>query len=415
MNRLLATIIAATVTLAASAQTADSPRWTGTWAAAAEYTGQGDMPRCSLAGTTLRQVVQISAAGNSDKKRGSACRLQLSNEFGSSPVEIKAVYVANALDSCDIQAKTATYLTFSGKQSVTIAAGEAIYSDAFHYSLQPRQKLAITISYGKNVPEHATSHRGSRTTSYIMDGLVKPNRKFVAKEKVDHWYNIAKLETETCKPAVAILGNSITDGRGSTTNLQNRWPDFLAAATAGTAGACENSCKAGLGILNLGIGGNCVVEGGLSEPALKRFDRDILGQQGVSTLIIFEGTNDIGCAAPGKSEATAQRLIAAYKELTDRAHAAGLTVIFGTITPFKGNGWYSLFHEAARQTVNEWIRRGEGFEGIIDFDELVRDPAQPDRLLPDYSDDWLHLNPKGYEAMGQYAAKRLAEIMSTQR
>ena len=180
--------------------------------------------------------------------------------------------------------------------------------------------------------------------------------------------------------------------RGSTTDLQNRWPDRMAEALGGQ-----------VGVLNLGIGGNCVVEGGLSEPALMRFDRDILGQKGVDRLIIFEGTNDIGtCNAD--YEQKARRLIEAYGVLIAKARAAGMKVYMGTITPTRGHGWYSFFREAMRQTVNEWIRTNKEIAGVIDFDELTRDAADSQRLKADYSDDWLHLNPRGYEAMGRYAA-----------
>ena len=203
--------------------------------------------------------------------------------------------------------------------------------------------------------------------------------------------------TEQSTPVVAILGNSITDGRGSTTNHQNRWTDFLSDAL---------NKERPYGVLNLGIGGNCVVEGGLSEPAMKRFDRDILGQAGVDKLIIFEGTNDIGCSSKNY-EHVADTLIACYKVLINKAKAKGIKVYGATITPTKGNGWYSFWHEAIRQTVNEWIRKGGFFDEIIDFDELTRDPQDPQRLRPDYSDDWLHLNPKGYEAMGKFAADKL--------
>lgn len=421
MARFFATLLLTIMTsFAASAQPIAEPQWAGTWAAAAEYTGDGDMPRSSLAQTSVRQVIRISMIGEGTGKKNAACRLQLSNEFGSSPVEIRAVYVADALDSCNIDAKTAHYLAFSNKRSVTIPAGEAIYSDAFSYAMKPLQRLAVTICYGKQVPEHATSHRGSRTTSYIMDGVVKPTQQFKTKEKVDHWYNIAKLETQTTAPAIAILGNSITDGRGSTTNLQNRWTDFLATALNSSSGLSDTSALSDTsdlfenvasptGVLNLGIGGNCVIEGGLSEPALKRFDRDILGQQGVRTLIIFEGTNDIGCSPSGRSELTTQRLIEAYQTLIAKAHQADMKVYMATITPFKGNGWYSFFHEAARQTVNEWIRTQKVSDGIIDFDQLVRDPNDKERLKAEYSDDWLHLNPTGYEAMGKYAATIIKE------
>lgn len=385
MKKLLAVMMMAT-TLQVQAQQV------GTWATAAEYTGQGDMPRMSLAETSLRQIIRVSIGGTKH-------RMQFSNEFSSEPVEIKAVYLADAKDSCDINAKKVTYLSFDGKRSVTIPAGATVWSDDFKRPIQPLQRLSVTIQYGKQVPEHATSHRGSRTTSYIARGAVKPGKPFPTVEKVDHWYNMVKLNTLTECEAVAILGNSITDGRGSTTNLQNRWPDFMSTALNANVDGSE-----GVGVLNLGIGGNCVVEGGLSEPALKRFDRDILGQSGVKTLIIFEGTNDLGISN-GNTEQVVKKLIAAYQTLIDKAHQAGMKVYGGTITPFKGNGWYSYFHEAGRRTVNDWIRTSGKFDGIVDFDQLVRDPNDPEKLRAEYSEDWLHLTPRGYEAMGKYAAE----------
>lgn len=379
MKRLFL-ILAVVLSFSAKAQTS----WTGTWAAAAEFTGPSDMPKTTLAGKTLREIIQVSIPGEE-------LQLMLSNEFGDKPVEIKSVYIADALDSCDIVKKSATYLKFNGAKNVTIAPGETVTSDVFKYKLKIWQRLSVNICYGDQVPEHATSHRGSRTTSFIAQGEVKPGQKFPTMEKVDHWYNIAQLMVRTNKKAIAVLGNSITDGRGSTTNLQNRWPDFLAAHV---------DC----GVLNLGIGGNAVVQGGLSQPALVRFDRDILGQKGVDKLIIFEGVNDIGGSR--HAEKTTTDLINAYKTLVDKAHAAGIEKVYGaTITPFKGNGYFTPFHETARQVVNEWIRTSGVFDGVIDFDLLVRDPEDHEKLQKKYSDDWLHLNPEGYKAMGEFAAK----------
>ncbi len=374
--------------------------WKGTWAAAAEYTGQGDMPKESLSDRSCRQVIHVSIGG-------SALRLKLSNEFGSGPVSMKSVYIADTDASCNwlVNGKSVRYLTFGGKKSVTIAPGKAVYSDACRYALKAGQRLTVTIDYGKQTPEHATSHRGSRTTSYIIKGMHKTpkpmDKAFGDGEKVDHWYNIAALEVkaDAAVSVVAVLGNSITDGRGSTTNHQNRWTDFLSD---------ELNAEKPYGVLNLGIGGNCVVEGGLSEPAMKRFDRDILGQAGVDKLIIFEGTNDIGCSSKNY-EHVADTLIACYKVLIAKAKARGIKVYGATITPTKGNGWYSFWHEAIRQTVNEWIRTSKEFDEIIDFDELTRDKQDPQCLKAEYSDDWLHLNPKGYEAMGKYAAGILKE------
>lgn len=372
--------------------------WKGTWATAVEYTGPGDMPKESLSNRSCRQIVHVSFGG-------SELRLKLSNEFSKEPVEIRSVYIADTdeVGNCEINGKTVKYLKFNGKKNVTIAPGKAIYSDDLKYALKSGQRLTITIDYGKQTPLNATSHRGSRTTSYIVNSSVriaKPKDKhFVEGEKVDHWYNLSAIDVKTAPstPVVAILGNSITDGRGSTTNKQNRWTDFLSDAL---------NAEKPYGVLNLGIGGNCVVEGGLSEPAMKRFDRDILGQTGVDKLVIFEGTNDIGCSNKNY-EHLADTLKVCYKVLVDKAKAKGIKVYGATITPTKGNGWYSYWHEAVRQEINEWIRKSGIFDEVIDFDELVRDPQDPQRLKADYSEDWLHLNPKGYEAMGKFAAEKL--------
>lgn len=403
INKLFFSIV--TLLLLVTTPLLADQRWEGTWATAPEFTGPGDMPKASLSNRAARQIIHVSMGGTT-------LRMQLSNHFGNGPVDITAVYVADPADTpqgktvkqetnilpCNarINTKTVRYLTFNHRRSLTLDAGRDIYSDPFSYQLRPGQRLAVTVVYGKRTPEHATSHRGSRTTTYILAGKGAPKADFSKGEKADHWYNITRLEVLSNTPheVIAVLGNSITDGRGSTTNLQNRWTDFFSDALNG------------VGVLNLGIGGNCVVRGGLSEPALKRFDRDILSQPNVSKLIIFEGTNDIGCCG-GNYEKMTQEIINAYQTLIDKAHAKGIKVYGATITPTKGNGWYSFFHEAMRQTVNEWIRKPGHFDGLIDFDALVRDPADPQRLLPAFSDDWLHLNPKGYAAMGQYAAKML--------
>ncbi len=376
--------------LTASVANAQTNHWVGSWATAPEFTGQGDMPKTNLANHSLREIVKVSL-GNK------IVRLKLSNEFSKEPVEIRSIYIANAKDSSDIDTKSVKFVLFNKRKNVVIPAGKAICSDQLKFNLDSLSRISITINYGAKVPVNMTSHRGSRTTSYIAEGEVKPGKSFRSVEKLDHWYNISALEVlkDESTHAIAILGNSITDGRGSTTNEQNRWPDYLSDALDGQ-----------IGVLNLGIGGNCVIRGGLSQPAMIRFDRDILGQQGIDKIIIFEGTNDIG-TSNGNSEAVAKELIESYKVLIKKAKDAGLKVYGATITPFKGNGWYSHFHDAARQTVNDWIRTSGAFDEVIDFDALVRDPSDVQKLRKEYSDDWLHLNPTGYEVMGEFAAKKL--------
>ncbi len=398
MRRISILLLIAAVSMTMSAQqkakkgelAASNNTWEATWATAIEFTGQGDMPASSLSNRSIRQIIHVS-------KGGSQLQLKLSNVHSKEPVDIKSVFIADAKDSSDIDAKSAKYLTFKGKRNVTIEPGKDLTSDVINFKLKPLQLLSITICYGESTPVNASSHRGSRTTSYIIKGVATPKTKFINAEKVDHWYNIASLDVLRSSAeeanAIVVLGNSITDGRGSTTNKQNRWTDALAEALGGETA-----------VLNLGIGGNSVLWGGLSEPAVKRFDRDILGQNGVKTLIIFQGVNDIG-GSRGNSEEVAKKLTEAYKSFIEQGHAKGWKVIGATITPFKGNSYYSIFHEAARQVVNEWIRTSGAFDAVIDFDELARDPQDPTKLKAEYSDDWLHLNPAGYAAMGKLAAE----------
>lgn len=293
-------------------------------------------------------------------------------------------------------------------------------SDVADYHLRPLQRLAITICYGR-APQHATSHRGSRTTSYIMQGGVKPKQAFVTSERVDHWYNIAAIEVEVAedekeasgdkvdgvkneaRPAVvAIIGNSITDGRGSTTNAQNRWTDAMAETLQGK-----------VGVLNLGIGGNCVVRGGLSQPASQRFDRDVLGQTGVTHVIILEGVNDIGWSP--NAEQISKELIENFQTFIRKCHERGLKVYGATITPFGRSDYFSHFHEAARQTVNDWIRDSGAFDGVLDFDQLMRDKDVPTQLRAEWQEDWLHPNAAGYKAMGIYAGRWWLSAISNQQ
>ena len=383
-----------TLLLSAVGHTAFADGWVGTWATAPEFTGAGDMPQhTTLTDNSIRQIVHVSIGGD-------VLRLQLSNEFSREAVEIRSIFIADAGDSTAIDTKTVRYLTFNGKRNVTIEGGKALFSDELRYALKPLQRLSITINYGKT-PQNATSHRGSRTTSYIMKGESKPKKPFVVAEALDHWYNIAAIDVvkdATNKPTCwAVIGNSITDGRGTTTNLQNRWTDVCAEAMGGQ-----------VSILNLGIGGNCVLRGGLSEPALKRFDRDIMGQRGTTGIIIYEGINDIGGSR--SVEQTEKELIEAYELFIGKARAKGLKVVGATITPIGNTMYWSLYHEALRQTINEWIRTSGKFDAVIDFDQVLSDPSKPTWMRADYQYDWLHPNADGYKAMGLKAAEVLSPL-----
>jgi lysophospholipase L1-like esterase len=205
-----------------------------------------------------------------------------------------------------------------------------------------------------------------------------------------NWWILSRIDLllDDSYACVVTLGDSITDGRGSTTNGNDRWPDDLAVRLH----ADPDTVK--VGVINQGIGGNAVVSGGLGPTALVRFDHDVLGQPGVRWLILFEGVNDIG-----SMDQTDANLIDAYQQFINKAHAANILVYGATITPFKGNSYYSVAHEAVRDAVNDWIRTSGQFDGVIDFDLAVRDPADEDQLNPAYQFEWLHLNPAGYQAM----------------
>lgn len=381
-------IITSALALLAAIGLQAQTKWTATWATAIEAPlAESDMPKTSMTNSTLRQVIHVSIGG--DK-----LRMQLSNEKSQQPVEIKSVYIADTDGGKAIDQKTAKYLTFNGSRSATIEPGKAVYTDVAQYKLKPLQRLSVTISYG-NTPVKATTHRGSRTTSYLAQGEVAPKADFAEVEKFEHWYSIAALEVEA--PAstrcIACLGNSITDGRGTTTDAQNRWTDVLAEQLGGK-----------VAVINLGIGGNCVIRGGLSAPASERFDRDILAQQGVTDLVIFEGVNDLSSIKDDGAK-TVRMLTKFYRLFAKKAKEKGMRVYGGTIMPFKNSFAYSETHEKARQEVNQWIRTAPDYDGVIDFDKATADPADPEALMENLQSDWLHPNADGYKVMGECAAK----------
>ena len=385
------------ISVAAQAQFANAVtdnHWVGTWATAQQPVVKSFMPyNNNMSGRSVRQIVKVSIGGKQ-------LRLELSNELSREPLVIRSVYIAHAADSFVIVPATAKYLTFGGRYNTVIPAGKAAFSDALNFDLQPLEKLAITINYTK-APVVPTVHMGSRTTSYILRGASTPKTSFAKAFREDHWFNISAIDVyDLTAKSIAIIGNSITDGKNSTNNAQNRWPDILSESLQKKQGVTD------VGVLNLGIGNNRVtMKGGFGFMARERFNRDVLSQRGVRAVVIFEGVNDIGAAAFGKSEAVANDLIQAYEEMIRKAKERNLRVYLGTITPFKGAGYYSAFHEAARQTVNQWIRsQREKVDGILDFDELLRDPNDPERLQKHWQSDWLHPNPEGYRAMGEYAA-----------
>lgn len=371
--------------------------WVGTWATAPQTVVKSFMPynNC-MTNRSVRQVVKVSIGGD-------VIRLKLSNIYSMQPVEIRSIYIAHAKDSSDIDAKTAQYFKFGNSYKTIIPAGKQIVSDALKFNLRNLERVAITINY-TSAPEIPTVHMGSRTTSYIMKGVTNAHSNFEKAFRENHWYNISGIDVYTMSTnmsAIAIMGNSITDGKCSTDNAQNRWPDVMSEMLQ-LKHKITNQ-----GVLNLGIGNNrVIVPGGFGALAKERFDRDILMQSGVKKVVIFEGVNDIGAARSGSSETVARQIIESIQGMVKKTKARKMKVYLGTITPFKGAGYYTHFHEAARLYVNDWIRsQAKNVDGILDFAKLLQDPNDDRRMKREYaSNDWLHPNPTGYKAMGIYAA-----------
>ena len=393
MKRLLVLLMVfCAISTVSSAQ-----NWVGTWATAPQTVVRSFMPynNC-MTNRSVRQVVKVSIGGD-------VIRLKLSNIYSMQPVEIRSIYIAHAKDSFAIDAKTAQYFKFGNSYKTVIPAGKQIVSDALKFNLRNLERVAITINY-TSAPEVPTVHMGSRTTSYIMKGVTNAHSNFEKAFQENHWYNISGIDVYTMSnnmSAIAIIGNSITDGKCSTDNAQNRWPDVMSEMLQ-LKHKITNQ-----GVLNLGIGNNRVtVPGGFGALAKERFDRDILMQNGVKKVIIFEGVNDIGAARSGNSETVARQIIESIQGMVKKAKARKMKVYLGTITPFKGAGYYTHFHEAARLYVNDWIRsQARNVDGILDFAKLLQVPNDDRRMKREYaSNDWLHPNPTGYKAMGIYAA-----------
>lgn len=395
-GRLLA-ILGLSLAMAApvGAASAEAPsRWVGAWASAQlAPDAKNSLSPDDYRDATLRQVVRLSLGG--DK-----VRVRLSNVFGTRPLTIKGarVAVSAALDSPRIVPATDRALTFSGRSEVTIPAGADYWSDPVSLKIAPLTDLAISLRYAE-APDVQTGHPGSRATSYVLAGDHAADADLPGAKTVDRWFQISSVEVVASKPAGAIVafGDSITDGYGVQPNTNLRWTDALTARLKGR----------NLSVLNLGIGGNRVLLDGLGPNALARFERDVLSQSGVSHLILLEGVNDLGVltrdapATPEAHKALVEQVIAAYRQMIDRARARGIKVIGATILPYGGSAYYhpGPESEADRQAINAFIRAPGNFDGVIDWDKALRDPARPTHLLAAYDNDGLHPNLAGYKAM----------------
>ncbi|WP_293051626.1 SGNH/GDSL hydrolase family protein [Paludibacter sp.] len=374
--------------------------WVGTWSTAPYFVDANNMaPAPGLTNNSFRQVVRVSVGGD-------VLRFRFTNLFCKNAVVLKSVGIAVSKGGSDIDAKTNKILKFAGKKEVTMSPETEIVSDPISFHVDPGMKVAITICFGEAGP-NVGGHAASRTTSYLLQGNKSLLADFSHAIPTDHWFVIRGIDVmaSNSTAAIAILGNSIVDGRGSGTSKFNRWTDVFSDRLL------HNPATKNRAVLNLGIGGNCVVRGGQGDPAVARFDRDILEQNGVKWLIISEGINDIGGIKTSEQAAqVAHDLIEAYKQMIEKAHAKGMKVYGATILPFAKSFYDKDFRQTARDTVNAWIRTSGSFDAVIDFEKVMNDPKDPKALSPDLqSGDFLHPNEAGYAKMGEYVDLKLFE------
>ncbi|MFI5685107.1 SGNH/GDSL hydrolase family protein [Streptomyces sp. NPDC051636] len=376
----LATVLLTTLACQpAPARASGTPHDVVTWAASADRLGDG------VADRSYRLVVHTSAAG-------SGLRVRLSNAFGDRPLTLDSVYAGVQDQDAALKQGSNRRLTFGGARTVTVPAGGTAWSDPLPGSLPAATNLVVSL-HGPHAAGPATGHGMALQTSYVTRG------DHTGEESAAHWTGTTGswfyLDAVSVRPpdaatgAVVALGDSITDGRQSTTGLDRRWPDYLARRLSTAGGALK-------GVANEGISGNKVLADGAGPSALHRLERDVLSQPGARTVFLFEGVNDI----KAHTGVTAQDLITGYREIAGRAHAAGTCMVGATVGPFKGWPEWDPAAEAVRREVNEYIRSSGEFDAVTDFDSILRSPYDRERIHPFFDGgDHLHPNDKGMQAM----------------
>jgi lysophospholipase L1-like esterase len=396
-------------------------RWIGTWAAAPQHFVPGEIE--TFQNQTLRLIVHTSVAGTK-------VRVRISNTFGDQPLLIGRIHIARRTSGADVDPASDRALTFAGLASITLAAGSIAISDPVDLDVPALSDLAISIFLPEST-KAATSHVLALQTSYVSEtkGDITGAPTFPKPKAIDTWPLLTGVDVAASPHGATIvaLGSSLTDGDGSTKDANRRWPDVLAERLQKAKGRAAE-----LGVLNEGIIGNRLLSdtdspkqaGGppplaevfaqlgpaLGQSGLQRFDRDVLAQAGVKYVIVALGVNDIlfpGAFIPASESVSTQSLTSGYRQLIERAHKKGVRVIGSTIPPFEHalfrNPFFGDFYtpekERVRQEVNAWIRNSGAFDGVIDFDQAVRDPNHPTQVLPAYdSGDHLHVNDAGNAA-----------------
>ncbi len=411
IRRILSVIVCFTIILAmfsACGETEvvlpDEDGWVTAWAAAPEAADVDTIPsNPGLKGNTVRQVIRPSISGDT-------ITITLSNEYGTIPVVFESVHIAKLKSSGSdaIDTSTDTVLTFNGSESITVEAGETITCDTVSFDVEALEDIAISIKLGDYAGGTVTCHKLSNYSTWVTEGDCVSDESFSTVKVMSSWYYITRLDvwSEAGTKAVVCLGDSITDGACSTYNQYQSWCDQLAVMLN------ANSDTENISVVNMGISGN-MLTGNSDDTALNRLERDVLSVSGVRYVILLIGINDVGTAQADISD----EMIECYKEIISLCHAAGLKVYAGTLTPVKGNFYYSELHEKIRTAVNEFLTSDDsGFDGVIDFASAIASEEDSAQMVDEYKGStavYLHPGDAGYARMAEEAYDSLLSFWST--
>lgn len=395
-----------TLLLAGAGCSLDSSGWVGTWSASSAPSLQTGL---EFENETVREIVRASVGGK-------VVRITLSNLYGNEPLVIAEVQMAISNGGSSILSGSERSLTFGGSPSCSIPAGATLTSDPLKMSVSAATNVAISL-YLPMLVSSPTTHPIALQTTYIAQGNHTGDADLAADSTITSWAFLTRVEVKATDTAASIvaLGDSLTDGFASTADSNHRWTDIL-------SNRLNSSHGIGGAVLNAGLSGNRILHSApdgarwYGDDALDRFGRDVLSQAGVKYIFALEGINDIGLPgyiAPISQHVTAAEIIGGLQQLIQQAHSRDLKIYGATLTPFEDAtypGYYTPQKEVEREAVNDWLRGANPFDAVIDFDQVLRDPTHPTRLLPLYdSGDHLHPNDAGYAAMGDAIDLRLLQ------
>jgi lysophospholipase L1-like esterase len=398
MPRLVSVVV---LLLAAWAAHAQEAKWVGSWGASPlpPSPGAGPFPATpSFSDQTVRQIVRLSVGGE-------RVRLRLTNEYGNKAITIGAARVALADGADKLRAGTEHAVTFDGRASATIPAGAPLLSDPIDLKVSDLATLSMSL-YLQGDSGPCTCHGVGLQDAYVSAKGDHTQGTFAAAQTIQMRAFLSGVDVLAPRAqAIVVLGDSISDGVGSTAGANRRWPDLLAERLSARGGTR-------FGVVNEGISGNQVLGDGAGQSALARFDRDVLSVPGLTHVIVFEGVNDLGLGygklegpiaalmPPPAIKPTRDAMIAGYRQLIARAHAKGLKIYGATIAPYEGAAYYSAEGEAVRKAINDWIRTGKEFDAVLDLDAAFRDPAKPTQMKDALqAGDHLHGSDAGYRAV----------------